>query len=58
MLQGIDEESRLNLSPPQLECLVFYILKEAACCVAGAKGLTSLSVSGDQGESSEMCIVF
>ena len=31
------------LTPSQLECLVGYILKEAAGHIAGIKGLTSLS---------------
>ena len=31
--KGIDEESRLNLTLSQLECLVNCILKEAAQCI-------------------------
>ena len=33
LLQGIDEESQIYLTPSQLECLLGYILKEAAHCM-------------------------
>ena len=39
--QGIDEESHLNLTPSQLECLVNCILNEAAQCV-GVKRSTEV----------------
>ena len=45
------------MSPPQLECLVLYVLKEAANCVAEAKGLTALATTAaaaDQQQDDEM----
>ena len=44
----------MNLSPPQLECLVLYVLKEAANCVAEAKGLTVTAAAADQQQDDEM----
>ena len=43
-LQGINKDCHLILTPSQLECLVGYILKEAAGHIADIKGLTTLTV--------------